>query len=273
MSYGHNKKTKKQAGWNVKEPVKRPDDNPRQRVDLKPEDFDRLIDQKGVHLKVYRTLYCPNVKSVDAGEHEINCTMCNGSGFIDLDPICTKGVIVNQDLEKTATSNTGYHDGNSVMCSFPIGIELQYFTRVELEDYTDIYFQRVLRKEGTVIDILKYRACRVNSVVDKNNVRYYQDQDFTIEMNGNIKWGARKPADGLVYSIHYECKVQFRAVKAIHVNRFTQYRSQGLVEQIKMPEQWMLTKEFLLRRKDINTGGDLLEGPFDSHEDTTGDNE
>lgn len=277
MSYGHNKKTKKKKAWDVKESKLLPDDNPRGRVDLRIEDFDALIDQKGVNLMVYRTMYCPNVKSVDGGEHEIDCQLCNGSGFLDKNPIKTKGFIQNQNIERLLDEHGGQHDGNSVLISFPIGIEMQYFTLIELCDFTQPYFQRVMRKEGTDVDVLKYKACRINQVFDKLGNEFFQGQDFVIDPNGNIKWvdDTRIPDDGMIYSVHYECHVQFRATRAMHVSRFTQYKAPGepLVEHIKMPEQWLCTKEFLLRRKDINTNQDLQEGPFDQHEDTTGDND
>lgn len=283
--YGHNKKTKKQRSWDVKESTLKNDTAPVQRVDLRIEDIDRLIEQKGMILKVFRSMYCPNVKSSDGAEHEIDCQLCNGSGFIDLDPICTKGYMQNQELERMLDVSGGQHDGNSVLITFPIGIELQYFTRIELEDFTDIYFQRIHRKSDSFVDVLKYKACRVNTVVDKNGIRYFQDQDFTIDPSGNILWKThevspgvfvtdRSPAANIVYSIHYECHIQFRAVKAMHVNRFTQSKTPGesKVEFIKLPEQWLCMKEFLLRRKDIN-GDDLQQGPFDNHTNTTGDND
>lgn len=289
MSYGHNKKTKGAKGWNVKDSKVLNDTDAVQRVDLRPDDFDRMIEQKGVNLKVYRTSYCPNVKSVDGAEHEIDCQLCNGSGFIDRNPLCTKGFLQNQELERMMETVAGQHDGNSVLITFPIGVELQYFTRVELVDFTDIYFQRVMRKPESTIDVLKYKACRINMVIDSNGVEYFQDQDFKIDPNGNIAWIftvddsgpdpvnviTRGPADNVIYSVHYECHVQFRATRALHVNRFTQYKAPGepQVEHIKMMEQWLCTKEFLLRRKDINTGADLQEGPFDNHTNTTGDND
>lgn len=288
MPYGNNRNTKGKKGWNVRETVKRPEVNPQGRIDLIPGDFDRLLEQKGAVLCVYRTTYCPNVKSVDGAEHEIDCQICNGSGYIDLDPIETKGFIQTQELEKMYESGDGYHDGNTVAITFPIGIELQYFTKIELKDYTELYYQRVMRKPASNTDVLKYKACRVNIIVDKNNVQYFQDQDFVVDPNGNIQWiqavrvalgppTYRKPADNLVYSIHYEMHCSFRAVKAMHVNRFTQYRTTdntiNNVEQIKLPEQWQCIKEFLLRRKDIQSGNDLIEGPFSNHINQTGEND
>lgn len=276
MSYGNNKTTKKIKGWNVKDNKTRPDPNPFQRIDLNPTDFDRLIQQKGVGCKVFRTLYCPNVKTVDSGEHEIDCPHCNGSGYLDVDPLCTLVVIQTQELEMMFEGQDGYHDGNTVLMSFPIGVELQYFTRIELEDYTQPYYQRLMRKPGTNFDVLKYKACRINvvsQIVAGVLTFYFQDQDFKLDANGDINWtGSRKPADNAIYSVHYECHVIYRTVKAMHANRYSQFKTGPTVEMIKYPEQWMCTKEFLLRRKDIQSGSDLLEGPFSNHTNTDGDN-
>jgi hypothetical protein len=272
--YGHNKKTKKAKAWDVRDPKLKNDTDAQQRVDLRVEDFDRMIEQKGVNVRVYRTSYCPNVKSVDGAEHEIDCQLCNGSGFIDRNPVSVKAFIQNQEMERMMDASA-QHDGNSVLMTFPIGVELQYFTLIELCDFTDIYFQRVMRHPTNNVDIIKYRACRVNMVIDQNNVEYFQDQDFKIDPNGNILWLVRKPAANVIYTIHYEKHSQFRATRAMHVNRYTQYKAPGepKVEHIKMMEQWLCTKEFLLRRKDINTNQDLEQGPFDNHTNTTGEND
>jgi hypothetical protein len=269
--YGHNEDTNKVPGWDVKESKVLVDTAPRQRVDLRVKDFDQAIEQKGMNVCVYRTMYCPNVKSVDAAEHEINCPLCNGSGFIDTFPIRTKGYIQNQELEKIQNLS-GFVDGNTVAITFPIGIELQYFTKVELIDFTEIYYQRVQRTPASTRDVLKYQACRVNVLVDVNGNNYYQDQDFRLDQNGSILWfGPRTPADNTIYSIHYEAHVQFRAVKAMHVTRFTQHKVAGGIEHIKMPEQWMCTKEFLVRRKDSLNGQDLQQGPFSNWTPVTDD--
>lgn len=271
--YGVNQTTQHQEGWNVKEPKMYAETDPQQRVDLRIPDFDKLLRQKGANICVYRSMYCPNVKSADGAEHQIDCTLCGGSNYVDVDPIKTRVFIQSQDLQKVMTEG-GDVDGNTVLMTFPIGVELQYFTRVELVDFTENYFQRVYRAPGTSVDILKFKACRVNVVMDQDGVQYYQQQDFNLDPNGNILWGSgRKPADSKVYSVHYEMHIQFRAVKAMHVSRFTQYKNDIAIEQVKLPEQWMMTKEFLLRRNDINTNQQLQEGPFENHANTTHEND
>lgn len=260
----------KPQGWNQKPPVQLAAKPTGGRVDIDPAKFEQLIQEKGVRVKVYRTVFCPNVKSIDGGEHNIDCDLCNGSGFLDTRPICTLAFIQNQALEKLPFVE-GMVDGNSVAATFPMGIELQYFTLVELEDFTEIYFQRVKRQEGD-IDVLKYKAHRVNLCIDQYGKEYFQDNDFCIDPNGCIKWNPNKgPNPGDIYSIHYEASVQFRAVRAMHNNRFTQYLTKkdgGGAVHVKLQEQWVLQKEYLVKRKDLD-GNEIL--PNLIHEKTDPD--
>ena len=262
----HNNITKKTRGWNVTEPKVYVDDSPESRVNLNPDDFEKLIKQKGVYMKVFRTTYCPNVKSIDGAEHNIDCDMCNGSGWLDKFPLKVRAFIQSQNNEKTIQLN-GYVDDNEVMVTFPIGIEVQYFNLVELIDFTDIYIQRVARSQGS-IDHLKYSAKRMNLVIDANDKEYDEGTDFCLTELGHIKWKTGKgPAPETIYSVHYEALVQYRATKAVHVNRFTQVTTDQGQAHMKMPEQWMCTKEFLVRRKDGNT--DILQNPIPGYKDET----
>lgn len=197
--YGHNNTTKKRIGWNVKESKRGTPPSDLYRVDINPADFDRLIAQKGVIAKVYRTTYCPNVKSVDGAEHEIDCELCNGSGFLDVDPICVPVFIQTQELNELPNIE-GLVDGNTVLITFPIGIEMQYFTKIVLHDFTDVYPQRIMRRPGSLTDVLKYPACRVNVLIDKNGKRYWQDRDFALDHNGNVKWLTPGDQQKIVFS-------------------------------------------------------------------------
>lgn len=261
-----NANTKGITGWNKTQNKTAPA-TPEQkfsRVDLDPVAFDRLIKQKGVKVKVYLTGYCSNVKSIDAAEHEIDCPYCNGSGFLDIRPIECLAFIQNQSLEGFQGVE-GTYAGNTVAITFPSGIELQFFTLIELCDFNEIYFQRVARSE-TQVDVLKYRAKRIN-FVECLGAQYYEGSHFCINQDGNIKWHEDKgPEAGKIYSIHYESAVQFRATQAMHSNRFTQVLGPGGTTFLKLPEQWACTKEFLVRRKGIN-GQDLQPNPI-PHYDT-----
>ena len=438
---GVNRNTNRQPHWNGKNPAQIPDAAPRSRTALDPVAYDNLIKQHGVRVKVYRSMFCPNVKSVDGGEHNIDCTLCNGSGYLDVDPIETVSYLANQNFQEEMTVE-GYHDGNSVGATFLGGVELQYFTRVDLMDFTQPFYERVLRRAdstkgtggtpaaptvpatqaqisitfpdvpgnspelaffngglngsffnvidngsngiktslifgdfnditepngivesagveilfipdtpniprtgtdwavsveslilgittdvptspnttprtgqtaatlqrlctvervGSVItlttiaggattvsnptnaggttgniisqgtnvvpavpfipptsgdnpdDNLKYDCKRVNVIIDKAGRQYHQDINFRLTPQGNVRWfGTDQPDAQTIYTVHYESVIQYRAISAMHINRFAQVpdRSTGLVAQVKMPEQWMLQKEFLIIRRD-----------------------
>ena len=88
-------------------------------------------------------------------------------------------------------------------------------------------------------------------VIGSDGKEYFQGTDFVLNDSGSVKWKAnRGPNPNDIYSIHYEAAVQFRAVSAMHSNRFTQIATPTGNKQIKMPEQWLLQKEFLVKRKD-----------------------
>jgi hypothetical protein len=247
-------------GWPTKSTVKIPKTQfgaARSKVSIKPEKFDDLILAQGVRCRVYRTMTCPNVKSIDAGEHNIDCNLCQGNEFIDIYPNCGLAYVQSQDLEKKPFAE-GYSDGNTVLATFERGIELQYFTKVEFEDYTDIFWQRVKRQKGDV-DVLKYKAKCVNALIDSNGKQYFSDSDFRLDANGSISWLAgRAPQFGIIYSIHYDHIATYRAIRALHVNRYGQISfQQNEIEMIKLPEQWFLAKEFLIKRTDFN-GNELV---------------
>ena len=243
-------------GWNPKPQADLPGKKSGAKVNIQPEKFDELIDQQGVRVKVFRTSYCPNVKSIDGGEHEINCTICHGSGFLDKYCIETWAFLQNNSSEKGAFKE-GLYDGNTVMGTFQQGIELQYFTLVELLDFTEAFFERVKRQEG-MLDVLRYPGVRVNMLVDKAGTEYFEGSDFKLDPNGNILWCANKgPARGVIYTVNYETKIRFRAIRAVHSNRFVQVASGGKTKLVKMHEQWMLQKEYLVVRKDLD--GNVIE--------------
>lgn len=221
------------------------------KVSLNTDAFDDLIKQQGIQVCVYRTMLCSNVKSIDSAEHNIDCTLCN-NGFIDRRPIKTWAFFQSQDLEKMALKE-GYYDANTLAATFMQGVELQYFTLIELPDHTDIFFEHIKRQQGTT-DILKYKAKTVNMLIDSSGREYFVGNDFDIDQNGNIKWRLEKgPLKHDIYSIHYEAAIQFRAIKAMHINRFAQdsLTNKELTTFKKMNEQWLLQKEFLVKRKDL----------------------
>ena len=220
-------------------------------------------------------MYCPQVKSIDGAEHEIDCDLCMGSGYIDVRPIKTLSFLQSQ-LQENKQLPEGWIDGQSIAAKFHRGVELKYFTLVELIDFTDIYFQRINRSDGG-IDRLKYNCKRVNVLIDSSGIEYFQGSDFQLTEDGDIKWSLNKrPTPDTIYSVHYEYPPRFRAMTAMHVNRYSQFKFEGEIQHIKFQEQWMLTREFLVLKRaksGSGSGNELLDNPIPGYDEETPEDE
>lgn len=252
-------------GWPKKDPVSLPAKPTNGRPNLRVENLDRLIFDQGVRVKVYRTIFCPNVKSIDGAEHDIDCPLCYGEGFLDRYAMSCYAFIQGQTRDPQHNSE-GIYDGNNVQATFQMGIELQYFTLVELVDYTEQFYERVRRQDGKV-DVLRYPGVKINLLLDQYGKEWYEGTDFILDQNGNVAWCSNKSPDpGTIFSINYDTRVRFRALKAMHSNRFAQVATKGSTEMLKMPEQWLLAKAYLVTRKDKFTQ-EVMQNQINSTDD------
>jgi len=230
---------------------------------INPDKLDQVIRDLGVRVKVYRSTLCPNMTSLETFDHDVNCTVCNNF-MIDFCPRETIALFQQQSLTEIFKIQGTFHI-DEILVSFLSGETLHTYTRVELLDFAEDFFELIQRQEATSTDRLKYPACDVIGIFTViNNVReqFYIGADFEIDINGDIKWiGTHKPADKSVYSIYYKHHPIFRAIKAVHRDRYSQYnlRPDEILSQkvtvddktyVKLPETWVLKRDYLLERKD-----------------------
>lgn len=222
------------------------------RKNLNPDDFDLLVKTHGVRVKFYKTTLCPNVKKIDTAEHEIDCSLCNNSLFIDYHPKEGWAYFQTQELKKMFNMD-GTFDDQMVLASFVRGMYLQYFAKVELLDFTSNYYELIQRQVGTV-DRLKYMAFDIGLLVDKNGVEYQYQKDFKITPDTyDLVWVGNRPNQGVIYSVYYDYRLTFRALKALHVNRFSQFGLPGsaTVTPVEHAQQWILKRDYLITKEDL----------------------
>lgn len=231
------------------------------------------IKDLGVRIRVWRSTVCPNVKSIESMDHDINCTICNNN-MIDFGCFESVGLIQQQDLVEQFKL-TGTFSMDEALMSFLSEVTLHIFARIQILDFTEDFFELVQRQDTVTVptplpqvDRLKYSACEVLGVFTVvNNVKteYYEGPDFKLDMNGDIQWiGTHKPADRQVYSIYYKHHPVFRAVRAMHRNRWSQYNNRpdnidssipkktvGDRTYVKLPDAWILKRDYLIERRDI----------------------
>lgn len=247
---------------------------PRKSQGIDVDALDQEIKDLGVRVCLYKSTSCPNMKSIESVDHNINCTVCDNN-MIDFSPKETIMLIQQQDF-KQLFAVQGTFSIDEVMATFLSSESLQHYAKVVLLDFNEDFFELVQRQVGTSTDRLKYPACAVVgifTVSGNTKTQYYQGSDFEVDVNGSIKWtGLHKPADKVIYSIYYQYHPVFRTLKAVHRTRYSQYnRRPGEIQApkktvgdntyVKLPECWILKRDYLINRKDAG-GGDLPPNSF-----------
>lgn len=227
--------------------------------------LDQLIKDLGVRVRIWKSTVCPNFKSLESLDHNVNCKLCSNN-MIDFDCKETTALFQQQDLVEQFKLQ-GTFNMDEILVSFLTGVTLHIYTKVELLDFAEDFYEAVQRQEGTDIDVLKYPACDVKglfvAVNSTTSKRFHFGTDFTLDQNGSVKWiSANKPLDKQIYSIYYQYHPVYRAIKAVHRDRYSQFniRADKLEANgakkvngktyVKMPETWILKRDYLLDRKD-----------------------
>ncbi len=221
---------------------------------LDPTRGDAMIEKYGVQITQYTTLWCPNVKRIDSLEHELNCPLCHGQLLIDINPVDTWAFLQTQSLQKQFRTE-GAWDDQMVAATFMSGIEINYFSKIVLKDYTSTFFEHIQRSEGN-LDVCKYPITSVNYLIDKNGITYVENGDFIVNQSGYIEWlmTAKTPPKGTIYSIHYNYKITFRSINAMHIMRIGAGFVKGKGRQaLEYQQQWQLKRDFLITRADLQS--------------------
>lgn len=225
--------------------------------------LDQEIKDLGIRVRLYKSTVCPNMKSLESVDHDINCQICDNN-MIDFCPKETMMIIQQQDF-KQLFATQGTFSIDEIMATFLSDNTLQHYAKVEILDFVEDFFELVQRQEGTSVDVLKYPGCDVLGLFSVNSgvkTQYYFGVDFELDQNGNIKWiSAHVPADRKIYSVYYQYHPVFRATKAVHRTRFSQFnlrpndikapkKSVEGKTYVRLPECWILKRDYLIDRKD-----------------------
>lgn len=226
--------------------------------------LDQMIKDLGIRVRLFKSTICPNMQSIESFDHDLNCKICKNN-MIDFAPKCTVALFQQQELMEQFKLQGTFHI-DEAMVSFLSGETLFPFARVELLDFKEDFTELVQRQEGTSIDVLKYPACEVLGLFDATDSttkeEYHFGTDFRLDVNGNVEWlSTHKPSDRKIYTIYYRFHPVFRAIKAVHRDRYSQYnlRAQqieapkttvGSATYVKLPETWVLKRDYLLERED-----------------------
>lgn len=222
------------------------------RVDLKVSDFDRILEDQGVRVKVTPSILCPNRQGLHSTNHALNCPTCNLSEAIELPAQSYEEYALIQSVNfKLDWTQSGLYSVKDAVMTIKGGRRLWYYDKVEILDSTSI-FNQVVERTGTT-DQLRYAAQNAATttpffLADKDGTEYILRTDYNVS-GKTLTWVTTGPEEKSLYSIQYPILPVFRVLELLHENRYY-YESSGNEKKIPvhLPQQCVLRWDYF--RKD-----------------------
>jgi len=230
------------------------------RVNLVPQEFNNLLEDQGVYVRVTPVILCPNRTDLGDTNHVLDCPLCRGEQVIEV----TENAITDWALIQSITQDKkfevqGLFDLKDARITFQAHIRVYYWYKVEVLHFSSIYNQIIKRASGNT-DKSRYLPAQNISppqnktrdtpyiCVDSSGNRYHLDIDYSV--NGKvITWlTANRPAFDTLYSISYPVMPTFRILETIHDNRYYYIDHKQLDKvPVNLPQQAVIRWDYMAK--------------------------
>lgn len=218
------------------------------RVDLVPAEFDNLLEDQGVKVRVTPVVLCPNKTALEDNNHVLDCPLCFGDQVIEIPDKAVEewafiqGIKLNKDFQVQ-----GVFDVKDAMMTIKQGVRLYYWYKIEILDFSSVFNQLIKRGSGDT-DNVRYNPTTGSDIpyhlIDSNGVKY-DERHYKIE-NRRIRWkGLKRPDTGKLYTISYPVLPTFRVLEMIHENRYYYVGfKQKKKYPVQLPQQCVIRLDF-----------------------------
>jgi hypothetical protein len=202
------------------------------RADFRVEEFFRVIHQHGKHVIWRKALLCPCLNET-TNQADIACIECDGSGYVDVDPLPIRAHMAMFDANTKIYEKFGmWLEGTTAITVEP-QYRLHHHDSIECKD-SIMPFNELLKKGNrrgsrsklpSGVDSARYRIVSVTRAMIQQGstfVTLERQIHFDIDRNGWIKWtprGTLSVPDGTVISLLYDFHPLYRVVSHPHVTR------------------------------------------------------
>lgn len=231
---------------------------------IRKESFDELLRNRGIHFIHRRAVPCPNLRSLDDNTHDPNCTFCGNKGFMYYESKEIVGAFSSNSLQKifehqgiweigtaSVTMTSEYVDGTQA--------DFAMYDQLYIPDYEERLWE--LREFIEDKDILlRYPITKLDSITSVERgvlTTWILGTHFTIDGNGNMHWISDiKPSynsnteRGSVLAISYFAHPSFIVVQHMRELRATQEKQGVGKVAVRLPQQLLIKKEFLVRQQE-----------------------
>jgi len=226
------------------------------RVALVREEFDNLIEDQGVRVRITPSILCPNRTDVEGTNHKLNCPVCGGDEAVDIPGAAVEDWAFIQAIKLDKEFQVqGVWDMKDAMVSTKSDTRLYYFYKLEVLDFASIFNQVV--KRGSGADKLRYYPATVTTdtpyyLIDSAGVTYTKDKHYKI-VDQTIEWKVAGPTVDTLYSFVYPVLPTYRVLELLHENRYYYVDSKRPDKApIQMPQQAVIRWDFLARNQGAN---------------------
>ena len=235
--------------------------NPPGRIDFRVDEFDQLIEDQGVRVKITPSILCPNRTEIHGTNHVLECPVCFGDEAVDLPKksITTFAYIQGIKMDRIFEAQWQW-DPKDAMISTQSDIRLYYWYKVEILDIASVYNQ-LIKRASTTVDNLRYIPIAASTdtdfhIIDSVGKEFEKDKHYRVK-NQTIIWkslvSGQSPEAGKLFSIVYPVLPTFRVLTLLHENRYY-YVSERLAEKhpVNLPQQAVIRFDYLANDSGAN---------------------
>ncbi len=193
------------------------------KVNLRADDFDKLVWAHGIHVRHDKTALCPHQYNTKSNHKDINCDICD-NGRIHFDSREVWVLFYQKKMEEMFQVQ-GVWELGDVLVTLPGKYEdgevirVDYYDRITLLDFTERTSDLITRALSGDIDSPRYEVKDVDYLRTKTTI-YIKDTDFEVS-NGDIKWlTGNRPTAAEVYTLSYTYPPVYRVINFFHEQRY-----------------------------------------------------
>jgi len=243
-----------------------------------PQEFENLIEDQGVLVRITPTILCPNRTELTDTNHVLDCPLCQGDQVIEITEQAheewgfIQGIKLNKELQVQ-----GIFDIKDATITTKQKVKLYYWYKIEVLDFSAVYNQLLKRGPGDSDKLryvpAKYGATQIPAsaeagaekapdvpytLVDSKGVRYQLDKHYTVS-GRDLKWkSAIRPDSGTLYTLIYPVLPTFRVLELVHEHRYyyVDFKRTSKIP-VHLPQQAVIRWDYLAR-----TSGNQVPAPI-----------
>lgn len=214
------------------------------RVDVKPDEFDKLIYQKGAKVIWQKSSFCSCVDE-QTGQADFTCPACFGKGYTFFDPLQIRAIVSSMTGDREQMP-IGLLDIGSALITTRAVDMVGFRDRMTFTDFLTPHSQPMTFKNDPLGELLRYECEQMVAVRQLSNTILPTSYTITADKK-RIQFKDGTFAVGDKYALLYRIQPVYIVIDIPHELRGTHVKfGQPIETFVQLPKQFMIKREDLL---------------------------